>query len=419
MREKKTVYRTAAYLRLSREDGEAGESDSIRNQKRILEAFLAEREDLKLVSIYTDDGYSGMSFERPGFQKMMEDVGRGEINCIAVKDLSRFSRNYIEAGRYMEKIFPQLGIRFIAVLDGYDSLLSKDAEKEILVPLKNILNSYYCADISQKTKSSLAAKREQGEYAVPAYPFGLKRGSGKNTLEADGDAAETVRAIYGLKIKGLSNDAIAKRLNRDGVPPPLEHKKRAGISLNESFKRKDRAVWHGQAVLKILKNPVYTGRLLPKGVKRDNSADLTRALKDAPQSFEGVISPDIYVVVQRLLQRDTRCAPGQDTVYLFSGFLYCGNCMDTMVRARKRIKEREYIYFVCGTGKKKGGCNGYLIREMDLQDAFFRILSALTGVNAIERSFAVLFLDYVLIGREKRMNIIFSVGDVFREAGAP
>ena len=162
--EKKAIYHGAIYIRLSKEDKEKGESNSITNQRTLLKAFLKSRTEIMLCGEWVDDGYSGVSFERPGVQSLLEQVKKGEIDCIVVKDLSRFGRNYIETGRYLEQIFPFLGVRFIAVNDGYDSAKKGDQWNKMLIPFKNLINDAYSRDISLKVRSQIQARYQQGDF---------------------------------------------------------------------------------------------------------------------------------------------------------------------------------------------------------------------------------------------------------------
>ena len=170
------VYRTAIYCRLSREDGDKVESNSIASQRAICEDYIARHEDLELVcEPFVDDGYSGVSFNRPQFKKLEEAIRKGALDCIVVKDLSRFSRNYIDGGRYIEKIFPQLGIRFIAINDAYDSLTGDPQSDSFVIPFKNLINDSYCKDISMKIRSSLEVKQKSGEFVGSFAPYGYMK----------------------------------------------------------------------------------------------------------------------------------------------------------------------------------------------------------------------------------------------------
>lgn len=223
------IYEAADYLRLSKEDGDFSlsndklESDSISSQRAIIERFVAQNPNIKLVAEFCDDGYTGTNFDRPDFQRMMEAVKAGKINCVIVKDLSRFGRDYIDAGKYIEKIFPQLGVRFIAVNDNYDSLNHSTGDSLVL-PVKNFLNDSYSRDISIKVRSSFESRRQDGEFIANYTAYGyLRDPENKNKLVIDEVAGEYVREIFQWKIEGMSPVTIAEKLNGRGVLPPSEY----------------------------------------------------------------------------------------------------------------------------------------------------------------------------------------------------
>ena len=263
-KEKNKDIRAAAYLRLSIEDGDKAESNSIGNQRELIRDFAAERPGLHLVEEYADDGYTGTNFERPGFKRMMEDIKSGKINCIIVKDFSRLGRNYIEMGKYLEQIFPMMGIRFIAINDNYDNANSESSDSDsIVVPFKNLLNDSYCRDISIKVRSQLDMKRRKGEfiggYAIYGY---CKDERNKNRLVVDEYAADIVRSIYRRKLEGMSAQAIAEQLNSENVLAPSEYKRLCGLNYHSGFKAGTHAKWQAIQVLRILKNEVYTGTMV-------------------------------------------------------------------------------------------------------------------------------------------------------------
>ena len=214
MKENK-IYKAAIYVRLSKEDGDVSdvskaESNSISNQKELIREFLKNKEDIAVVSERVDDGYSGVNFERPAFQLMLEDIKQGKVDCVVVKDLSRFGRNYIESGRYIEKIFPMLGVRFIAINDNYDSLIGKSQTDEIVIPFKNLINDAYCRDISIKIRSHLDVKRRKGEFIGSFTVYGYKKDEqDHNHIVIDEYASGIVEKIFIWKIEGMSQQGIA------------------------------------------------------------------------------------------------------------------------------------------------------------------------------------------------------------------
>ena len=299
----KKIYHAAIYVRLSKEDGDVAtagkrESNSISNQKDLIKNFLKDKKDIVVVSERVDDGYSGSNFERPAFQMMLEDIKKGIVDCVVVKDLSRFGREYIDAGKYIERLFPALGVRFIAVNDHYDSLEGKSQADEIVIPFKNLINDAYCRDISIKIRSHLEVKRKNGEYIGAFTPYGYQKDSdNKNKLVIDVYAAGIVKEIYRMKLSGMSQTAIANAWNKQGVLSPMEYKHSLGIRIQDNFKTYEQAEWSTMSVKRIFGNEVYTGTL-----------------------------------VQRLLGIDTRTSPNEEKVYLLSGLVGCGDCGAMMIK---------------------------------------------------------------------------------------
>ena len=221
------TYHAAIYLRLSKEDGDFSqsgkkkESNSIANQRKLIKDYLKHHPEIILIQEFCDDGFTGATFDRPDFQRMIELVKKREIDCIIVKDLSRFGRDYIESGKYIEKIFPALGIRFIAINDNYDSAANQQSGNEIILPFKNLINDSYSRDISIKVRSNLDIKRRNGEFVGNHAIYGYQRsGENKNQLVIDKTAAPVVESIFRMKIDGFSPAQIADRLNRDGTHCP-------------------------------------------------------------------------------------------------------------------------------------------------------------------------------------------------------
>ena len=212
------IWNATLYLRLSRDDGDKEESNSITGQRELLRDFIRTRPELREYAVRIDDGFTGSNFDRPSFKKMLEDVKAGCTNCIIVKDLSRFGQNYLDAGEYIEKIFLFLGVRFIAVNDNYDSFGGKNASDELVIPFKNLINEAYCRDISVKVRTQLDVKRKSGQYidAFAVYGY-LKDEADKNHLIVDEYAADIVRDIFSWKLEGMSPQDIASRLNHNGV----------------------------------------------------------------------------------------------------------------------------------------------------------------------------------------------------------
>ena len=387
----KKIYHAAIYVRLSKEDGDVAgaskaESNSISNQKELIRDFLKDKEDIVVVSERVDDGYSGSSFERPGFQQMLEDIRRGAVDCVIVKDLSRFGREYIDTGRYIERLFPALGVRFIAVNDHYDSLRGDGQGDEILVPFKNLINDAYCRDISVKIRSHLEVKRRNGEFIGAFAPYGYQKdGEDRHRLVVDAYAAGVVRDIFRMKLHGMSQDAIAGKLNRDGILSPMEYKNSRGINFRTAFRVKAASGWSPVAVRRILENEVYIGNLVQgrqstpnhkvkKSIRKDKG-DWVRVEKN----HEPVVSERDFAVVQKLLGMDTRTAPDREGVYLLSGVAVCGDCGAPMVRKVSSVNGKRYCYYICSGHKAGGSCGPHRIPVQALEDAVFVLLKRHIG----------------------------------------
>ena len=366
----------AVYLRLSKDDGDKMESDSIRNQRSLIRDFAKQHSEITLVKEYVDDGFSGTNFERPDFQKMMEDARNHKINCIIVKDLSRLGRNYIETGRYLEKIFPVLGIRFIAVNDHYDSADTTNDSDQIIVPFKNLVNDAYCRDISIKIRSQLDIKRKKGLFIGNYAGYGyFKDPEDKNHLVIDEYAAEIVRMIFNMKIDGYSAKNIAARLNEMGVLIPAEYKRACGFNYSSGFMAGKKPKWDVSSVLRILKNELYTGTMV-QGKTRKINYKVNVRQKIEPENWirvegthEPIVSREIFECVQKLMELDTRTSPEEESIYVFSGLLRCGDCGQNMVRRTATKKGKKYYYYHCYTYKRKEGCSSHNISDIKLRKA--------------------------------------------------
>lgn len=402
----------AIYLRLSSDDGDKAESDSIRNQRSLLQDFVSKHSELSLIEEYVDDGYSGANFERPAFQRMMEDVRNHKINCIIVKDLSRLGRNYIETGRYLEKIFPVLGVRFIAVNDHYDSADTKNDADQIIVPFKNLINDAYCRDISMKIRSQLEIKRKKGEFTGSYASYGYAKDPvDKNHLVIDEYAAEIVRFIFYMKMDGYSADRIAMKLNEMGVLTPMEYKRSCGFNYTCGFRSYKDAKWCATSVLRILKNELYVGTMV-QGKTRKINYKVKVCMDVRPEDWvrvegthEPIVSREIFECVQNLMKLDTRTSPEEEMIYIFSGLLRCGDCGQNMVRRVVKKKGKQYRYYHCSTYKNKEGCTSHNISDAKLQkvvlEAIQKQIALLVQADAImaqienipQQQFGVKLLD--------------------------
>ena len=347
------IWRTAAYLRLSREDGDKVESDSIANQHKQLEQYLAEHPELELADYYADDGYTGTNFDRPAFRRMEADISQGKVNCVLVKDLSRFGRDYIEMGRYLEKVFPALGVRFIAVNDHVDS---ERGRYDMLLPMKNLFNTQYARDISDKVRSAIHTKQQRGEFVGAFASYGYRKDpDNHNHLLIDPPAAQVVQRIFDLFERGDGKVRIAKQLNAEGVPSPSEYKRLSGERYHNGRRLGQTTYWTYATVHRILQNQMYAGDMeqgralrptMHGKAKQKARADWTVV----PHTHEAIIDRAQWERVQELLGKRTRQLNFEQNQSPFAGFLRCGDCGRAMVKTRSAGG----IYYSCGSYKRYG-----------------------------------------------------------------
>lgn len=382
-------YHAAIYLRLSQEDGDISvsdknESNSISTQRDLIHAYLQKQPDIMYVTEFCDDGYTGTNFDRPGFEKMMTAVREKKVDCIVVKDLSRFGRDYIESGKYIQKIFPMLGIRFIAINDGYDSADTGNQSNDFVLPFKNLINDSYCRDISIKSRSNLEVKRRNGEFVNNFAVFGYMRSpDDKHKLVVDEDAAVIVRNIFNWKQEGWNAQQIANHLNKLHVPSPMEYKKKCGQNFHTSFKIKTTAQWSAVAVLRILKNPVYTGVLEQGKTTTPNYKVKTKVVKDESKwarvenAHEAIITPAQFALVQTVLGMDTCRAENNEEIYPFSGMIYCADCQSPMLHRAATSNGKKYHYYVCSGNKRdKNSCTTHNIKCDLVEDVVLATVQA-------------------------------------------
>lgn len=367
----KNIWIAAKYLRLSIEDGDKTESESIVNQSILIDNYMKSTSDMTIVETFKDDGFSGTDFNRPGFQAMMKAVENKEINCIIVKDLSRFGREHIDVDRYIQKVFPQLGVRFIAINDNYDSETANITDTHLVLPVKSFVNDTYCRQNSQKVRSHLSAKRNIGDYVGNYVSYGYKKcADDKSQIEIDPVAGKHVRDIFTWKMEGMSNQLIADKLNELGVLAPADYKRSTGVNFKSSFQTHLTSKWSAVAIIRILKNPIYYGVLQQGKTQRINyKVKVQRALPQEEwvifeNHHKGIVTKEEFETVQMLLAKDTRIAPGENRLYLFGGLLTCGDCGSNLIRRTTSYKGEKTIFYICASyNKKKDQCTRHSIRE--------------------------------------------------------
>ena len=386
----KEFYNTAIYLRLSRDDlttrggididGSTAtgrgktESNSISSQRDMIRSFIKKQNNMEIYDIYVDDGWSGANFDRPEFKRMMKDIEAGHVDCVIVKDLSRLGRDYIEAGRLIQKTFPAFSVRFIALTDHFDSLTADYNETSLVVPVKNFVNDSYSRDISGKVRSHQKIKRENGDFIGAFAVYGYRKNpENRNHLIPDDYAADIVRKIFLWKIEGYSNLAIAEKLNKMGILSPMEYKKMQGVKLRIGFVTGVKSKWSAVAVKRILTNENYTGTLV-QGKEEKVNYKVKKSVRKPEEEWvrvndahEAIVSKEDFEIVQELLQIDTRATTGEEKAHVYTGLLFCGDCMEPMVRRVSRYKGKETVSFICSTKNKGGDCTRHIISEEDLK----------------------------------------------------
>lgn len=365
-----------AYYRLSKEAEKKtadNESDSISNQRKLVHAFLEHNPNITLVGEEYDDGYTGTNYERPGFRAILARVHAGEANCVIVKDLSRLGREYIETGKYLEKIFPELGVRFIAINDDVDSENSSSGD-DLIIPIKNIMNESYCRELSKKLRRQFRIQRGNGEFlgAFASYGY-MKSPEDKHKLVVDEYAAEIVKSIFSLKVKGMNQQAIANFLNENGILAPSEYKKSQGFRYKTGFQSNSAGKWSAVTIRGILTNPIYIGTLV-QGKRGTPNYKIKKVRIRRPEDWvvveknhDAIIDPLVFSTVQKMLSRDTRTSPSEETVFPLAGVLFCGDCKGSMCRRSVTRSGKKFYYYVCGTNKHGRGCSSHNFEQKKLE----------------------------------------------------
>ena len=380
------IYDTAVYLRISKEDLNAAqvgrESNSITNQKQLILDYLKDKPEFNIVSIKIDDGYTGTNYDRPAFQQMLGDIRAGRVNCVVVKDLSRFGREYINAGKYIQRLFPVWGVRLVSVNDRIDTV-TFDESSELSITLKNLMNDNYSRDISMKIRSQLEVKRRHGEYTGSYTPYGyLKCPDDHNKLEPDPYAATIVQDIFAWRIEGYSNAAIAKKLNEAHVLSPSEYKRSIGEPYYSGFQTKEKSLWSSITIARILSNPVYIGTLR-QGVRRRPNYKLKQVITIDEQEWitvanahDAIISEHTFSLVSRIAALDARCSPAKGKVGTLSGLLECGECHAPVVKCGNS----DYPRYRCSSNKSDVKCSIGTITERRLFTAVLVTLREHIGI---------------------------------------
>lgn len=395
------IYRTAVYARLSVEDSKNPDCDTIENQLSLVRNYVESKPYLRQTAEYIDNGVSGTRFDRPEFMRMVADMRAGEIDCIVVKDLSRLGRNYLEAGDYLEKIFPFFGVRFIAVTDGYDSINPDTADDGLIVPLKNLINEAYAKDMSKKISTAIDIKQRQGKFIGCRAAYGyMKSPEDKNLLIVDREVSHTVVRIFECKAEGMGNASIAKMLNEEGIASPMRYKYEKGLVKN---KRYAESLWNDGTIATMIVNPVYIGDMeqgtqkeaMYMGIRKYKPQKSERIYVEG--THEPVVSRELFDRVQKLVEERKQKVIANRGKYdyiekkenKFDRILFCGDCgarLKFYRRVNAKGKDAKVSYdYICPNSEAYGEkfCKKKKIKMQDLE----------TAVEAALRMHTKLFLD--------------------------
>lgn len=384
---KRILWRVGAYIRLSKDDGN-DESLSITNQRKIILEFLEEKfaeEEFSFVDFYIDDGRSGTTEKtRPAFQRMVSDIETGNVNCVICKTLSRCFRNYSDQGRFLEQFLPANRCRFIAISNPYvDTYKNPDCTSNMEIPINGLMNDRYAAKTSADVRRTFDTKRRRGEFIGAFAPYGyLKNPQNRSAFVVDENTAPVIRNIYSWFVyEGMKTEGIAKRLNALGIPNPSAYKYQIGLTHQNGHRGKHNdGLWNPKTIRDILKNQVYIGNMV-QGRQTIISYKVHKRYDTAPEDWfvvehthAPIIDDALFEQAQSLLRRDSRAAPGQQRVYLFSGFLRCADCGKAMIRGCSK----NFTYFTCRTYKEKGKdmCGRHSIRGDALEQAVLATIQA-------------------------------------------
>ncbi len=389
--EQKT-YNAAVYARLSRDDAREGESISIENQREMLTGYVR-GQGWNLAGVYTDDGISGTTFDRPGLNQMLEDVQQGRVNLVIVKDLSRFGRDYIEVGKYMDIIFPAYGCRFIALNDHVDTLNKGD---EMVTIFKNVFNDFYARDTSNKIKAVKQSTFRAGKYIGAYAPYGYKKDpDDRHRFLIDEPAAAVVRRIFELRGSGMGMRKIAKILNEENVTPPRDYYYQC---LGRTNPHRQNGKWSDVTVRAILRNEAYIGNMVQNKsgtMSYKNHKAVNKPKEDWVRiegTHEPIITPDAWALAREIDSRNTHPRQTrQGEVSLFYGMLVCMDCGFNMRRQTERRRDKsgaEHLHevYMCGSYSRSGhtACSTHFISQDALEKLVLADIQAKAGLAALD-----------------------------------
>ena len=394
MNQSNQIRKTALYCRLSQDDGIEGDSNSIQNQKAILQKF-AEDHHFPSPCFYVDDGFSGGTFQRPAFQQMISDMENGEIGIIVTKDLSRLGRNQLHTGLYIEERFPMFGVRYIAINDNVDT---DSSESNDLMPFKNLFNEWFIRDTSRKIRAVLKAKAERGERLGTRTPYGYRKDPDTKKLIVDEEAAAIVRRIFAMCAGGSGPSQIARILKKEQILTPTMYAYTKYGMTHTGLDTQRPYHWSGDTVADMLENEIYLGNTV--NMKHSSRSYKDKRRVEHPREeclvFENthpaLITREVWDMVQRVRKNKRRLTKMEEQDK-YSGLVFCADCGSNMVLHRAHTMSASYNHFTCRTYKKDGeACTGHYIRECVLDEI---VLEDLRRVTSAAREHPEKFAAYI------------------------
>jgi site-specific DNA recombinase len=381
------IYKVGIYVRLSREDDKEyknGDSESIQNQKEFVTNYVIEK-GWNIVDIYSDDGFTGTNFDRPGFCKLIQDINNRKINMVITKDLSRLGRDYIGTGHYLERYFPENNVRYIAINDGIDTYVNNSNND--MSPFRSVMNDMYAKDISRKVRSVMDTKREMGKFIGAFAPYGYKKSAiDKNILVIDEEAAKIVKNIFHMFTLNIGYTAIAEMLNKEGNLCPSAYKKQQNSNYNNPKVKLN--LWTQETVKSILMNPTYIGNLAQNKYSKVNyKVKRLRVLSKndwiiIKNTHEPIVDKETFDRVQNIVKsKSNMCYSHNAKIHLLTGLIFCGDCGERMTYS-KTIKGLTYC--ICSKYKRFKTCTRHSISEGELEKSITNELKKISAFSADE-----------------------------------
>ena len=404
---------TALYCRLSRDDESQGDSNSIKNQKTILQKY-ADDNGFSNTEFFVDDGYSGTNFDRPDWQRLLSQVEEGNIGTVIVKDMSRLGRDYLKVGYYTEVLFPGSDIRFIAINNNVDSANQQDSD---FTPFLNIINEWYAKDTSKKIRSVFKSKGQSGKPLCTNPPYGyIKDPENRTHWIVDEKAAKVVKQAFHLCMQGYGPTQIAKEFSKRKIMNPTAHAKANGVNIPDNRGHDDDYIWRGSTIVHMLSRQEYLGHTVNFKTYR-KSYKQKKQMKNDPSEWmifknthEAIIEESVFEVVQRIRDGRRRLTP-MGEMPILSGMMFCADCGNKLYQVRGRGWEHEKEYFVCATYRKiKGGCSSHQIRNVVVEEL---LLDGIRKVTAFARNYEQEFVE--LVTKKTRTELDKSLRDCKRE----